>query len=73
MADILTRILERKQIEVADRRVYQPLADLKARTIDLAPTRGFAQALRTKLARNQPAVTGAALTQTAVPSHTSPE
>jgi indole-3-glycerol phosphate synthase len=56
MADILTRILERKQIEVADRRVYQPLADLKARTIDLAPTRGFAQALRTKLARNQPAV-----------------
>lgn len=56
MADILTRILERKQIEVADRRVYQPLADLKARAADLGPTRGFAQALRAKLARDEPAV-----------------
>jgi indole-3-glycerol phosphate synthase len=56
VADILTRILERKQTEVADRRVYQPLADLKARAADLGPTRGFAQALRAKLARDEPAV-----------------
>jgi indole-3-glycerol phosphate synthase len=56
VADILTRILERKQIEVADRRVYQSLADLKARVADLGPTRGFAQALRAKLARDEPAV-----------------
>ncbi len=56
MADILTRILERKQVEVADRRVYQSLADLKARAADLPPARGFAQALRAKLARNEAAV-----------------
>jgi indole-3-glycerol phosphate synthase len=56
VADILTRILERKQVEIADRRVYQPLADLKARAADLGPTRGFAQALRAKLARNEAAV-----------------
>ncbi|HWT17020.1 MAG TPA: indole-3-glycerol phosphate synthase TrpC [Patescibacteria group bacterium] len=56
MADILTRILERKQVEVADRRVYRPLADLKARAADLGATRGFAQSLRAKLARDEPAV-----------------
>ncbi|MBK6434683.1 MAG: indole-3-glycerol phosphate synthase TrpC [Rhodanobacteraceae bacterium] len=56
MADILERILERKQIEVADRRVYQPIDDLKARAADIGPTRGFAQALRAKLAGDEPAV-----------------
>ena len=56
MADILTRILERKQVEVADRRVYRPLAELKACAADLQPTRGFASALRARLARDQAAV-----------------
>ena len=56
MADILTRILERKQVEVSDRRVYRPLAELKARAADLQPTRGFASALRARLARDQAAV-----------------
>jgi indole-3-glycerol phosphate synthase len=56
VADILTRILERKQVEVADRRAYRPLAELKARAADLGPARGFAQALRAKLARHEPAV-----------------
>lgn len=56
MADILTRILERKQVEVADRRVYRPFAELKARTADLQPARGFASALRLRLARNEAAV-----------------
>jgi indole-3-glycerol phosphate synthase len=56
VSDILQRILERKQVEVADRRVYAPLADLKARGADMAPTRGFAAALRERLARRQPAV-----------------
>jgi len=56
MADILTRILERKQVEVADRRVYRPLAELKARTTDLRPARGFASALRLRLARDEAAV-----------------
>lgn len=56
MSDILTRILERKRIEVSDRRVYRPLADLKGRITDLAPTRGFTQSLRARLARNEAAV-----------------
>ena len=56
MADILERILERKQIEVADRRVYQPIDDLKARAADMRPTRGFANALRTRLAGSESAV-----------------
>lgn len=56
MSDILERILDRKQIEVADRRVYQPLDDLKARAADMVPTRGFAEALRTRIARGESAV-----------------
>ncbi len=56
MADILTRILERKQVEVADRRVYRSLAEIRARAADLAPARGFAQALRATLACDEPAV-----------------
>lgn len=56
MSDILERILDRKRIEVADRRVYRPLADLKAQAADLPPARGFAQALRERIAAAQPAV-----------------
>ncbi|MCC6561520.1 MAG: indole-3-glycerol phosphate synthase TrpC [Xanthomonadales bacterium] len=56
MADILTRILERKQVEVADRRIYRPLAEIRARAADLGPARGFASALRLRLARDEAAV-----------------
>ena len=56
MADILTRILERKAEEVADRRMKRSLADVKARAADALPTRGFTRALRERLARNEAAV-----------------
>ena len=41
---------------MADRRVYQPIDDLKARAADMRPTRGFANALRTRLAGSESAV-----------------
>ena len=56
MADILTRILERKAEEVADRRMRRSLADIKARAADEPATRGFASALRARLHRGDAAV-----------------
>jgi len=56
MADILTRILERKVEEVADRRMRRSLADVRAQAADQPPTRGFASALKARLARGDAAV-----------------
>ena len=55
-ADILQRILDRKREEVAQRLGCVPLADLRARAADAAPTRGFVAALHAKQEAGLPAV-----------------
>ncbi|MGH8190636.1 MAG: indole-3-glycerol phosphate synthase TrpC [Rhodanobacteraceae bacterium] len=54
--DILQRILTRKREEVAERKSRVPLAQLRARADDAPPPRGFAAALRARIADGQPAV-----------------
>ena len=56
MHDVLQRILARKREEVAERQGRVPLAELRARTADAAPTRGFADAIAEKIASGQAAV-----------------
>ena len=56
MADILQRILMRKHEEVAMRRKYVPQAELIARCNAMPEPRGFAAALRAKIAAGEPAV-----------------
>lgn len=56
MSDILDRILARKAEEVAERRARTPLGELVARGTDLPPARGFAAALRSKLAAGRAGV-----------------
>ncbi|KAA2285007.1 indole-3-glycerol phosphate synthase TrpC [Arenimonas fontis] len=56
MSDILQAILRRKAEEVRERSAALPLAELAARCRDLPPTRGFAQALRRRIAAGQAAV-----------------
>ncbi len=57
MSDILQRILARKREEVDVRRLRTPLAELRARYADTSPpTRGFARALATHIARGEAAV-----------------
>lgn len=56
MNDILQRILQRKREELAERKARTPLATLRARNADAAPTRGFAEALRRRIAQRRPAV-----------------
>ena len=56
MADILRRILARKHEEVAMRRKYVPQAELIARCNAMPEPRGFAAALRARVAAGQPAV-----------------
>jgi indole-3-glycerol phosphate synthase len=55
-ADILRTILLRKQEEVAARKAALPLHELRARTADAAPVRGFAAAVEAKIAAGLPAV-----------------
>lgn len=55
-ADILQRILDRKAVEVAERRAALPLDALRARLADAPPTRGFVAALEAKRAAGLPAV-----------------
>lgn len=55
-ATILNKILDRKAEEVIERKRSLPLADLKARLIDLSPTRGFAQALENKINSGSPGI-----------------
>ena len=56
MHDILQRILARKRGEVDERRARMPLTELRARIDDASPARGFADALRARIERGEPAV-----------------
>jgi indole-3-glycerol phosphate synthase len=56
MSDILQRILQRKREEVEQRRGEVPQAELQARARAAAPARGFADAMRARIARGHPAV-----------------
>ncbi len=56
MDDILQKILARKREEVSARRETTPLDELKARIAEQPVPRGFADALRAKIAINAPAV-----------------
>ncbi len=56
MHDILQRILARKREEVDERRSRTPLAELRARSADAPPARGFADALKARIERGEPAV-----------------
>ncbi len=53
---ILRKIVERKWQEIDERKPKAPLADLKAKAGDQPPTRGFAAAMQTRMAAQQPAV-----------------
>ncbi len=54
--DILKKICHRKVAEVAARAAHLPLAALQARLAAAPPVRGFAAALKTRIAAGQPAV-----------------
>ena len=56
MSTILDTILARKAEEIAERSARVPLAELIARVGDASPVRGFADALRTRIERGEPAV-----------------
>lgn len=56
MTDILNRILARKAEEVAERQARLPLADVQARLADVSETRGFAEAIETRVTAGKPAV-----------------
>lgn len=53
---ILRKIVDRKWEEIDDRKPKVSIADLKAMAGDQAPARGFANALRTRIETEQPAV-----------------
>jgi indole-3-glycerol phosphate synthase len=55
-ADILERILARKQEEIQEREARVPFDALHARALAMPPTRGFAAALHAKLDAGLPAV-----------------
>lgn len=54
--DVLQKILQRKATEIAERSARLPLDELKARTSDAPPVRGFAAAIEAKIATGQAAV-----------------
>jgi indole-3-glycerol phosphate synthase len=56
MHDVLARILARKREEVAERRARVPLAELESRIADAPPVRGFAHAIKARIARGEAAV-----------------
>ena len=56
MADILERIERYKRVEIAEAKARIPLADLERRTRDVAPPRGFTEAIRAKLATGDTAL-----------------
>lgn len=56
MSDILQRILATKRDEITERSVVLPLAELRARCADAGPTRGFLQALTSRVADRRHAV-----------------
>jgi indole-3-glycerol phosphate synthase len=56
VSDILEQILARKAQEIHERSARVPLAELRARAQNAGPTRGFAAALRAKIAEGAAAV-----------------
>ncbi len=56
MTDILQRILATKREEVAGRSAQLPLPELRARSADMPPARGFSRTLTARVADRQPAV-----------------
>ena len=56
MADILERILARKGEEIRERGARVTLEELRARAVRTGPPRGFAAALRRRIAAGSPAV-----------------
>lgn len=56
MSDILKKILARKMDEVRERRVRVPFDTLREQAASASPPRGFAAALRAKIAAGKPAV-----------------
>ena len=52
----LEAILEHKRTEVAQRKAQRPLAEVEAQAAEQPPSRGFAAALRQKVAAGKPAV-----------------
>ncbi|HEX6832975.1 MAG TPA: indole-3-glycerol phosphate synthase TrpC, partial [Rudaea sp.] len=56
MSDILQRILARKVEEIQERSAHVSLHELKARLRDAPPPRGFAEALRHRIAAGQAGV-----------------
>ena len=54
--DVLLRILQRKEEEVAERIARTPLRELSARAADAPPVRGFAAAIEARIAAGEPAV-----------------
>jgi len=56
VSDILSQILARKAQEIRERSARVPLAELRARAQDEPPARGFASALRSRIAAGNAAV-----------------
>jgi len=56
MSDILTTILARKAEEIEQRSRIRSLSDLRARTANMPPARGFVDAIKRKLAAGDAAV-----------------
>ena len=54
--DILRKILARKREEIAERSARLPLAELRQRAQAAPPVRGFANAIRARIATGKPAV-----------------
>ncbi|MDH3693935.1 MAG: indole-3-glycerol phosphate synthase TrpC [Gammaproteobacteria bacterium] len=54
--DVLQRILEHKTQEVEQHTSELPLAELRARLTDAAPTRGFVDAIQQRIERNEAAI-----------------
>ncbi len=54
--DILQKILARKREEIAERAARLPLAELRKRAKAVPPVRGFANAIRARIAAGKPAV-----------------
>jgi indole-3-glycerol phosphate synthase len=54
--DILKKIIQRKQQEVAERQTKASLSEQQQRSKDGAPVRGFVEAIKRHLAQSQPAV-----------------
>ncbi len=55
-SDILQKILARKREEITERSARLPLAELRQRAQVAPPTRGFVNAIRTRIAAGKPAV-----------------